>query len=686
MTGRQARIRIAACALAALAGSLSAAAIAKVQTTPFGLNPADQGAFLQPANPERESPRMFSKSKHGGRIADWRLHHADGAGRVPDDAQTRNLRAFEEFVKKRGRAKAAGIAPDRWTALGGGPVGGRIRAILPHPADANTLWLGAATGGVWKTTDGGASWRAVGDNIASLTVSTMVIDAANTLYIGTGEWSQGHFGAGVFRSDDGGATWQFLPATDPGANNHWRYVSRMVAHPTQPGVIIAGTWRGIYRTADGGATWTRVHRLTPIGSESFFNHAHDIDFDPNNASRMTAGLVGGAVALSADAGLTWQMQPIADIAIDLEGDTAQRVELAYARSRPGRIYALVDRRSGDLFRSDDGGANWELMSNPKVLAEQGNYDNTLWVDPFDDKLVIAGGVDLVRSTDGGATWKAFQSGTATSAESYRTISNTRTVIHPDFHWIVAAAGYDGAANRRVYLGGDGGVFRIEDARTNLFDSVLQPNGWQRLNGDSLRVTQFYGVAASPDPNPYLAGGAQDNGVVFSTQGAGAATLRIASGDGMSPASTRRPTRCTTRSSGWRRAASTVHRRRAIARASRSAPTCSIPRAMRRAPIARPAPRPRPTSSRRWCWIRTTRCGCSPAATRCGCRPTRAPTSRSGAPSSRHRRASTTARPGPTTSTRSASPTGVPTTSGSATTTANSTRPPAARRRLRRGHR
>ncbi|MBK9605856.1 MAG: hypothetical protein IPO58_05285 [Betaproteobacteria bacterium] len=534
MTGSQAGIRIAACALAALAGGLSAAAAARIQTTPFGLNPADQGAFLQPANPERESPRMFSKSKHGGRIADWRLHHADGAGRVPDDAQTRNLRAFDEFVKKRGRVKAAGIAPDRWTALGGGPVGGRIRAILPHPADANTLWLGAATGGVWKTTDGGATWRAVGDNIASLTVSTMVIDAANTLYIGTGEWSQGHFGAGVFRSDDGGATWQFLPATDPGANNHWRYVSRMVAHPTQPGVIIAGTWRGIYRTADGGATWTRVHRLTPIGSESFFNHAHDIDFDPNNASRLTAGLVGGAVALSTDAGVTWQMQPIADIAIDLEGDTAQRVELAYSKSRPGRIYALVDRRSGDLYRSDDGGANWELMSNPKVLAEQGNYDNTLWADPFDDRLVIAGGVDLVRSTDGGATWKAFQSGTATSAESYRTINNTRTVIHPDFHWIVAAAGYDGAANRRVYLGNDGGVFRIEDVRTNLFDSVLQPNGWQRLNGDSLRVTQYYGVAASPDPNPYLAGGAQDNGVVFSSQGAGAATLRIASGDGMSP--------------------------------------------------------------------------------------------------------------------------------------------------------
>ena len=255
------------------------------------------------------------------------------------------------------------------------------------------------------------TWRAMGDNIAGdLPVSTMVMDADNTIYAGTGEWSQGHFGAGVFRSDDGGATWQFLPATDPGNNNHWRYVSRMVAHPTQPGVIIAGTWRGIYRTTDGGATWTRVYRLTPLGTETFFNHAHDIEFDPNNANNMAAGLVGGAVALSTDAGQTWQMQPIADNPIDLTSGTAQRVELAYAKSRPGRVYAMMDHNSGELYRSDDGGATWELLSNPKLLGAQGSYDNTLWVDPFDDRVLIAGGVDLLRSTDGGATWNGISVG------------------------------------------------------------------------------------------------------------------------------------------------------------------------------------------------------------------------------------------------------------------------------------
>jgi photosystem II stability/assembly factor-like uncharacterized protein len=520
--------------LAVLLGCMHGAAMARPLETPGGRNAADQEALPPPADPEREAPSMFQHTKHGGRIADWRLHHADGEGRVPSDAQLRNIRAYEDFVKKRGRTKAAGIAPDRWTAQVGGPVGGRIRAILPHPADPNTLWLGAATGGVWKTTDSGATWRAQGDSMASLTVSTMVMDAGNTIYAGTGEWSQGHFGAGVFRSDDGGATWQFLPATDPGTNNHWRYVSRMVAHPTQPGVIIAGAWRGIYRTVDGGATWTRVYRLTPIGTETFFNHAHDIEFDPNNPNNMAAGLVGGAIALSIDAGLTWQMQPIADNPTDLSSSTSRRVELAYAKSRPGRIYALMDRDGGTLYRSDDGGATWELLSNPKLLGAQGSYDNTLWVDPFDDRTLIAGGVDLMRSTNGGATWTAFQSGTATSAEAYRTLNTTRTVIHPDFHWLVSATGYDGTANRRVLLGGDGGVFRIEDAHTTLFDSTIQPNGWQRLNGDSLRVTQFYGVAASPSPKPFLAGGAQDNGVVFSTQGAGAATAQIASGDGMSP--------------------------------------------------------------------------------------------------------------------------------------------------------
>ena len=245
---------------------------------------------------------MFQHTKHAGRIADWRLHHADGAGRVPDDAQTRNLRAYEDFVKKRGRTKAAGIAPDRWTSLAGGPVGGRIRAILPHPSEANTLWLGAATGGVWKTTDGGATWRATGRQYRK------------SHRIDDGDGRQQHdlcrhrrVVAGIFRRGRvplrrWGTTWQFLPATDPGNNNHWRYVSRMVAHPTQPGVIVAGTWRGIYRTTDGGATWTRVYRQTPLGTESFFNHAHDIEFDPNNADNMAAGLVGGAVALSVRCG------------------------------------------------------------------------------------------------------------------------------------------------------------------------------------------------------------------------------------------------------------------------------------------------------------------------------------------------------------------------------------------------
>ncbi|MEO8133516.1 MAG: hypothetical protein ABI831_06045 [Betaproteobacteria bacterium] len=534
MTARSSRHPLAAGALLALLCALCPVGGAKMLVNTSGANPADQGPLQRAANPDRESPRMFQHTKHAGRIADWRLHHGDASGRVPDDAQRRNLQAYENFVVKRAKPKAAGIAPDRWTALPGGPVGGRIRAILPHPTDLNTLWLGAATGGIWKTTNAGASWRPVGDNIASLTVSTMVIDAGNSLYAGTGEWSQGAFGAGVFRSDDGGATWQTLPGTDPGANNHWRYVSRMVAHPSQPGVIIAGTWRGIYRSADGGATWARVFRLTPIGSETFYNHAHDVEFDPNDSNKLVAGLVGGAVAVSTDAGLTWQIQQIADLVIDQGSNTAQRVEIAYSKSRPGRVYAMVDRNSGELYRSDNGGVTWALLSNPKPLSEQGDYDNTLWVDPFDDRFIIAGGVDLIRSKDSGATWAAFQSGTATSAESYRTILTTKTAIHPDFHWLVSSPDYDGNTNRRVYLGGDGGVFRIDDPRATLIDSTIQANGWQRLNGDSLRVTQFYGVAASPGPTPYLAGGAQDNGVVFSTQGAGATTARIASGDGMSP--------------------------------------------------------------------------------------------------------------------------------------------------------
>lgn len=391
-------------------------------------------------------------------------------------------------------AQAAGIDRNAWTWRGPGNVGGRVRSLAINPTSPQTMWAGSVGGGIWKTTDGGASWRALDDFMANLAVSTLVVDPnnPNVLYAGTGEGvynGDALRGAGVFKTTDGGATWTRLQST---ATPDFHYVNRLAISPANSQELLAATRTGIWRSADGGSTWTQ--RLGFTDDVGIFQVA----FDPNSGSRAVASGAYGRAFYSLDGGASWST---ASRPWDTNSFNT-RVELSYAPSSSNIVYASVNQSSGQIYKSTNGGQSYALISSPAHLSGQGWYDNAIWVSPTNPNFLISGGVDLFRSTDGGATltqisdWRCggLNSGSCGGSQS----------AHADQHTIIPSPGYNGTTNKTVFFGNDGGVYKAQDVST-----VSQYSGWQELN-NNFGVTQFYGGAGNTSSGR-IVGGAQDNG-------------------------------------------------------------------------------------------------------------------------------------------------------------------------------
>jgi hypothetical protein len=372
-------------------------------------------------------------------------------------------------------ASAAGaplISSRSWRWLGPGNVGGRIRSIVVHPKQPETLFAGSVGGGIWKTTNGGARWMPVDDFMAVLSVSSLVINPVNpsVMFAGTGEGygnADSLRGAGIFKSVDGGTTWAQLPGTAEQSTA----VNRLAISPNGT-VVLAGANTGIWRSTNASTFRWIDAGVTP----------QDLDFNPSDGRKAVAAGYG-AIVYSWDGGLTWQ--PSTGLPA-----TSGRIEVAYARSQPDTIYALVDHDGGMLYRSGNAGATFSAVSaTPLLDNEQGWYDEALWVNPRDSNHVVAGGVFLRQTFDGGSTW--------------RWISDN---IHVDQHVIVEDPRYDDAGNRTVFIGNDGGVYKTTNIRN------VEAAGYTALN-NNLGVTQFYGAAGSAASGT-IVGGTQDNGTVF----------------------------------------------------------------------------------------------------------------------------------------------------------------------------
>jgi photosystem II stability/assembly factor-like uncharacterized protein len=445
-------------------------------------------------------------------------------------AQQKRLKTQSKTGAQQGvRPQAAGVQPNSWTWLGPGNVGGRIRSIVIHPTNPNSMWVGSVSGGIWHSGDGGNSWQPVNDFMANLDISTMAINPVNPniMYAGTGEGftTEGFTGdaiqgLGVFRSTDGGVTWKQLPKTNPadpslcadaGPNCSWSYVNRLAISPNGS-TLLAATANGIWGSSDGGANWSLSEG---VGG----GRLADIDFDPTNSQKAIASGYGAAL-FSTNGGRNWDFatfNPQVNVDLCPPKNCLPRVELAYAPSNTSIVYATVDLNKGDLYRSIDGGQTYNRVNTGTSFfvskaGDQGGYDNIVWVNPRDERFVVVGGIDLFRSTDSGQTFtqiSRWQCGPGNPDEPCSGQS-----AHADQHMIVAHPGFNNTTNKVVYFSNDGGLFRTDDVSTVRRANAVtgRPSGWINMN-NGLGITQFYGAAANPNTGQIM-GGAQDNGTVI----------------------------------------------------------------------------------------------------------------------------------------------------------------------------
>jgi len=379
-------------------------------------------------------------------------------------------------------------SPLAWEPLGPRPItgeywsgnddaSGRVVGIAPHPVDPDICYIAAASGGVWKTVDGGETWNPITDELANLNHGAIAIDPGNpeTIYVGTGEYTTGSNGDGLFRSTDGGVNWQRIAEVSEVAARF----SGIAVDPTDPDIIHVTTNLGYVRSTDGGATWT----LKKQGSASA------LAVNPLIPSTLYIGRHNDGVYRSTDGGDTWFR-----LSNGLPGAGVNRILLGISASHPNVLYTAMSYGSGveGTYKSTDGGDSWTRLGNtPNFAYPQAWYDMYITVDPTDPDTVYCGGVSpiyaeagIIKSTDGGDSWTEISAG------------DLGGQTHPDHHFM--AFGPDGT----IWEGNDGGVWKSTDGGLS----------WINTNR-TLTVTQNYTVGGNPLDEAQLLGGTQDNGSI-----------------------------------------------------------------------------------------------------------------------------------------------------------------------------
>ncbi len=372
----------------------------------------------------------------------------------------------------------------------GPAAGGRVLAVTGIPGQPNLYYFGGAESGVFKSTDGGLNWTAVFEKepVAAIGAIAVAPSDSNIVWVGTGEAcirGDISFGNGVYKSTDAGKTWQHMGLDDT------RHIGRVIIDPKNPNIVFVAALghafgpnseRGVFRTTDAGKTWQKVlYKDDHTG-------ASDVAFDPSNSEIVYAGLwqaqrtpwslvsggPGSGLYKSTDGGTSWKQLTGHGLPHGIMG----KIGVAVATSNPNRVYALIESKEGALWRSDDGGENWQVVNKEHALSQRAWYYTHITVDPNNADVVYCPQVPLLKSIDGGKTFQTMSQG------------------HGDNHaiWI------DPDNSQRMIDGNDGGVIITNDGGRT----------WLRPD---LPISEFYHVAADNRDPYFVCGEMQDLGGV-----------------------------------------------------------------------------------------------------------------------------------------------------------------------------
>lgn len=432
-----------------------------------------------------------------------------------------NHAAYREAIAQAETMKkqyASGENRASWDFAGPLNIGGRVTAIALHPTDFQTFYVGAASGGIFKTEDGGLSFSTIFDEQPSLSIGDVVLAPSNPqiVYVGTGEANPGggsvaYDGLGVFRSDDGGTTWTDLGLHESGS------IGKMVVHPGNPDICYVAAMgrmfstnpeRGIFKTTDGGQSWEKVLYLNDSTG------AVDIALNPENPEILYASMwertrtpdrrhYGGescGIYKTTDGGANWS-----ELTSGLpSGPDVGRIGISISPSNPEILYSIYADEVGyfaGIFKTSNGGQTWTQTNDGalgNMYSSYGWWFGRIRVDPVNPQVAYAIGFDLYKTTNGGNSW-----------------SNIGWSVHVDQHDLYAHP----LNPNFVVLGNDGGIYISQNAG----------NSWTFLL--NLPITQFYTADVDYQYPDRLYGGTQDNGTNRTMTGNLNDWVNIYGGDG-----------------------------------------------------------------------------------------------------------------------------------------------------------
>lgn len=406
-----------------------------------------------------------------------------------------------------------------WRMEGPYNIGGRINVVALNPDDEDEIWIGSAAGGVFKSINAGDSWVAIGESFAYMSIGSIAFDPTNTstVYVGTGDPNISGYpktGEGVYKTIDGGITWEHLGPTEVGV------VSTIIVDPLSSETIYMSSMgtpyyesddRGIYKSMDGGETWEQKLFLADSAGISYMVmhptmpdtlYAAGWDRIRSNTKSIVSGN-HSRIYRSYDGGTSWDT-----LAGGLPQEYMSRAAIDISISDPSVLYAsFVDDANMNfygVYRSQNNGDTWTDMTDSNLVGALGGfgwYFGMIRIDPSDDSFVSLGGVELHSTNNNGNLW-------------YQSTPNWWLYeVHADMHDMKYASNGD------IYLATDGGLYRSEDDMLS----------WDYIS--YIPITQFYRIAVNPHLTEVYSGGAQDNGTTEGNYEDLEAWPRIYGGDG-----------------------------------------------------------------------------------------------------------------------------------------------------------